>query len=223
MKSKRLLCIAKLIEKYKRGEILADIGSDHGYLPIYLVKEKVITKAYACDIGQGPLNASKENIKLNQLENKVIPLLGSGMNPIIDKDVDMISLCGMGGLLICEILDEYDISSYRFFLQANSAIDLLRHYLNTHHLKIIDEAIVEDGHHIYEVIVCEYGESQLNEDDELFGPILRIKKDPLFIKKWTRELGIQYKILSSLTSQHPKYAETLRLINKIEGEINESK
>ena len=81
--SKRLQAIADLITKYKQGEILADIGTDHAYLPVYLVEEGVIEKAYACDIASGPINASIETIQLHQLEKQVIPLLGSGMNPII--------------------------------------------------------------------------------------------------------------------------------------------
>lgn len=226
MKSKRLLCVAHLIEKHKRGEVLADIGSDHGYLPIYLVENNIIDKAYACEIAQGPLNASIENIKQHHLENRVIPLLGSGMNPIIDKDIDMISICGMGGILITEILDEYPLRDCIYFLQANTAIDVLRHYLNDHHLKIIDEDIVEDGHHIYEVIVCVKGDQILNEDDYIFGPVLRKKGHTgraQFIKKWNWELSIQYKILNSLSIDHPKYAETMNTIRKIEGELNESK
>lgn len=223
--SKRLDMISRLVEKYKHGEVLADIGSDQGYLPCDLVSRNVMKKAYACDIAEGPLNASKENIQLNHLENKVIPLLGSGMNPIIDKKVDMISISGMGGILMVEILDEYKdlLKNYRFVLQANVGIEVLREYLSQRNLKIIDEDIVKDAHHIYEVIVCEYGNDvYLSQEDIYFGPVLRRKRNPLFIEKWQYNLGIQKKILSSLDQAHPKYKEVLSLINMIEGELNES-
>lgn len=85
--SKRLQAIADLIIKYKKGEILADIGTDHAYLPCYLVKEGIIEKAYACDIASGPINASIETIQYYELEKQVIPLLGSGMTPIIDNQL----------------------------------------------------------------------------------------------------------------------------------------
>ena len=104
--SKRLQAIADLIIKHKNGDSLADIGTDHAYLPCYLVEEGVIDYAYACDIASGPIKASIETIKLNNLENKVIPLLGSGMCPIRDKSVNMISICGMGGKLTIDILEE---------------------------------------------------------------------------------------------------------------------
>ena len=105
--SKRLQAIADLIIKYKHGESLGDIGTDHAYLPCYLVNENVIQKAYACDIAKGPIQASIETIGSYHLENKVIPLLGSGIHPLLDQQVDMISICGMGGKLIVDILDEF--------------------------------------------------------------------------------------------------------------------
>lgn len=224
MKSKRLNAISLLVEKYKLGEVLADIGSDHGYLPCDLVKRNIIEMAYACDIAEGPLNASIENIKLNHLESKVIPLLGSGMTPIVDKKVDMITISGMGGILMIEILNEYKnlLKNYRFVLQANTGIEVLREYLNKQNLCIIDEEIVEDAHHIYEIIVCEYGEPFiLTKEDYLFGPILRKQKAPLFIKKWKQQLEIQNRILSSLSKEHPKYQEVLQFKKIIEGEIND--
>lgn len=223
--SKRLEAISRLVEKYKIGEVLADIGTDHGYLPCDLVSRGIFEKAYACDVAEGPLNASKENIQLNQLENKVIPLLGSGMNPIIGKKVDMISIAGMGGILMVEILNEYKdlLMNYRFVLQANVGIEILREFLEKNHLKIIDEDIVEDAHHIYEIIVCEYSDNfAYSKEDYYFGPVLRHKKNDLFYKKWNRMLVTQKNILSSLNENHPKYQEVLSIIQMIEGELSES-
>ena len=158
--SKRLQAIADLIEKYKQGTILADIGTDHAYLPCYLVDQGIISQAYACDIAQGPIQASIETIKQYQLENSVIPLLGSGMNPIIDKNIDMISICGMGGKLTVDILEEHlhYFNQHLLILQSNVGIEILREFLYKNHFKIIDEGIVKDAHHIYEIIVCEYNE-----------------------------------------------------------------
>lgn len=221
--SKRLQAIANLIRKYKQGEILADIGTDHAYLPCYLVEEEVIEKAYACDIASGPINASIETIKQNHLEKYVIPLQGSGMNPIIDKDVDMISICGMGGKLIVDILDEHKeyLSHHRFILQANIGLEVLREYLSTQNMKIIDEDIVKDAHHIYEIIICEKtrGKVKYDEKDFYFGPCLRKIKDALFYEKWERQLDIQKGILNSLDQEHPKYQEVCHMIEMIEGEL----
>jgi len=225
--SKRLQAIADLIIKYKRGDTLADIGTDHAYLPCYLVDEGFIDKAYACDIASGPINASIETIQLYQLEKHVIPLLGSGMNPIIDKKIDMISICGMGGKLTVDILNEHQdfLNDHRFILQSNVGLDILREYLFQHNMKIIDEGIVKDAHHIYEIIVCEKTNEQLEmkEKDFIFGPCLRKQKNELFYEKWSHQLGIQKNILSSLKEEHPRFLEVKHMIEMIEGELSESK
>lgn len=216
--SKRLSKVAWMIEEHKQGTILADIGTDHAYLPCFLLDEKIITSAYACDVAEGPLSSSKETIQSLHLEDQVIPLLGNGLDPIIDKKVDMISICGMGGLLMSEILDAHldYVEDKILFLQANAAIDLLREYLMNHNLQIIDEALVKDAHHIYEIMAVKKGHQELDEKDILFGPVLRKQKDPLFIEKWERELKIQRRILDSLNTEHEKYAKVSHSIALIE-------
>ena len=224
--SKRLQAIADLIEKYKQGEILADIGTDHAYLPCYLVEQGIIDKSYACDIASGPINASIETIQQYELQKYVIPLLGSGMNPIIDKNIDMISICGMGGKLIVDILNEHQefLKNHRFILQANVGLEVLREYLFKQNMEIIDEKIVKDAHHIYEIIVCEKTKKLLKytEQDIIFGPCLRKNKNELFYEKWKHQLEVQQKILTSLQSEHSRYQEVKYLIKMIEGELNES-
>lgn len=224
--SKRLQAIADLITKYKQGEILADIGTDHAYLPVYLVEEGVIEKAYACDIASGPINASIETIQLHQLEKQVIPLLGSGMNPIIDKNIDMISICGMGGKLTVDILDENKefLDHHRFILQSNVGLEILREYLTNQNMVILDEGIVKDANHIYEIIVCEKTseKQEYDEKDFYFGPCLRKNKNGLFYEKWYRQLEIQKNILESLDENHPRAIEVKHMIELIEGEINAS-
>ena len=203
--SKRLLAIAKAIAQHKQGTILADIGTDHAYLPCFLYDQGVIEKAYACDVAEGPLASSKQTIIANHMEGKIIPLLGNGLDPIVNEDVDMISICGMGGMLMIEILDAHnEMHDHRFFLQANNGLAELRAYLAGHHFCIIDEDLVEDAHHIYEYMVVEKGEMVLDEDDLLFGPINRQKKTELFRKKWQFELNVQKKIMASLPEGHPK-------------------
>ena len=224
--SKRLQAIADLIEKYKQGEILADIGTDHAYLPCYLVEQGIIDKSYACDIASGPINASIETIQQYELQKYVIPLLGSGMNPIIDKKVDMISICGMGGKLIVDILDEHKdfLSNHRFILQANVGLEVLREYLYKQGMRIIDEAIVKDAHHIYEIMICEKTKEEFTYDyhDFIFGPCLRKQKNDLFYEKCKYQLEIQKRILTSLQQEHPRYQEVKDMIEMIEGELGES-
>ena len=215
--SKRLLAIAQAIAKYKQGTILADIGTDHAYLPCFLYDQGVIEKAYACDVANGPLASSRQTIIANHMEGKIIPLLGNGLDPIANEDVDMISICGMGGMLMIEILDAHsEMHDHRFFLQANNGLAELRAYLAQHHFCIIDEDLVEDAHHIYEYMVVEKGEMALDEDDLLFGPINRKKKTKLFRQKWQFELNVQKKIIASLPEGHPKRINVTQMIEKIE-------
>ena len=225
--SKRLQAIADLIIKYKQGTILADIGTDHAFLPCYLVEKGMITKAYACDIASGPIRASKETIQTHHLEDSVIPLLGSGLNPIVDRDVDMISICGMGGKLTVDILNEHRelFDDHLFVLQSNIGLEVLKEYLYQQQMEIIDEGIVKDAHHIYEIIVCYKSKTPLEwtENDLYFGPCLRKTKAPLFYEKWQRQLQTQKNILAQLDSHHMRYQEVSHLIDLIEGEFNESK
>lgn len=221
--SARLLKIAECIARYKKGTILADIGTDHAYLPCFLYSQNIIDLAYACDIAKGPLESSQATIDSEHLNGHVIPLLGDGLDPIANKNTDMIAICGMGGLLMSQILDAHRelLKNHRFFLQANTAIDLLREYLVRHDMAIIDEFMVKDGHHIYEIIVSEYGSHvSYSQEDLIFGPCLRVKRGDLFMAKWQHERDVQKRILAQLDVHHERYATILAYHNMIERELN---
>ena len=104
--SKRLELLAYLVEKHKKGNILADIGTDHAYLPCYLIEKNIIDKAYACDVAKGPFAASLSTIRQYHFEENVEALLGDGLDPILDKEVDIVTIAGMGSFLIVEILEK---------------------------------------------------------------------------------------------------------------------
>jgi tRNA (adenine22-N1)-methyltransferase len=221
LKNKRLLCVVEAVTEHKRGDVLADIGTDHAYLPCFLYNHQVIKKAYACDIAEGPLSSSRETIK-EMGASGVEALLGDGLDPIVNREVDMIAICGMGGLLMSQILDAHRemLDNHLFFLQANTAIDLLRGYLEKHDMAIIDEYNVKDAHHIYEVIVASKGKDvHYSEADLVFGPILRKQKNALFYEKWERILNTQNKILAQMDQTHEKYQEILAYKRMIEKEL----
>lgn len=227
--SKRLQLIADVIKKYKQGTTIADIGTDHAYLPCYLVENKIVCHAYACDVAKGPLQCSKDTIKQFDLEDMVTPLLGNGLEPILDKDVSMISISGMGSYLIAEILDahrKYLDNVDVLFLQPNSNINHLRKYLFSNGFKIVDEQLVKDTNHIYEVLVVIQSANKdicYKESDIEFGPILSANQPPLFKEKWKQQLEINKKILSSLEEEHPRYQEIQHMIDMIEGELYDRK
>lgn len=225
--SKRLELLAFLVSKYKKGNILADIGTDHAYLPCYLIERNIIEKAYACDVAKGPFAASLSTIKQYHFENKVEALLGDGLDPIVDKEVDMVTIAGMGSFLIVEILEknkDYLNNVKQFYLQPNANTDHLREYLFKNHFKIIDEKIIKDGHHVYEMMLVEntHQNVQYTQEDIMFGPVLRKNKDEVFMSYWNKQYQTCLKIMNDLPENHPRYLELKNQKHLIEGELNES-
>ena len=225
--SKRLQLIADVISEYKQGSTLADIGSDHGYLPCYLVKNQIITCAYACDVAKGPLESAKETIKMHGLEHQVFALLGNGLDPLINRQVDMISISGMGSYLISEILDahrEYLRGVKVMFLQANANNDHLRKYLFANDWIIVDERMVKDAGHIYEVMVVTSRKNKAityTRKDEEFGPILINNQGSLFKEKWEKQYRVYQKIQTTLPHDHPRYHEINDKMKMIEEVLHE--
>lgn len=226
--SKRLNAIANMIIKQASNhDTLADIGTDHGYLPCFLVSENIIEKAYACDVAKGPLESSKETIRSMHLEEKVIPLLGDGLAPILNHPVTMISISGMGGFLMVDILNthlEKLPQVHTLVLQANICEYAVREYLSANGWKIVDEDIVKDLHHLYEIIVFKKTNIPVtyNELDYNYGPILRTKQPELFKQKWEREKNIRQRILDSIQDPtHSKYIETKQELDEIEVILND--
>ena len=148
--SKRLLKVASLVEP---AAFLADIGCDHGFLAISLVKSGKIKKAFCSDINEGPLKRASEHIKEFCLEDKISTCLSDGLLSIKDKyddyPFDTAVICGMGGLMGVKIIHEADVFFRRmnvFYIQLQSDIELVRIYLKRSGYQILFEDIVlEDG------------------------------------------------------------------------------
>lgn len=196
MLSKRLKVVLDYIEN---DDIVADIGCDHGYLGIACI-EKGIKFVQLIDNKEGPLSSAKANLK-NYDSSKYELTLSDGLD-LINNLVDTVVICGMGGELIVDIINNHlDIvkNMKKVIVQANTKINYLRKYLSEHSLKIVDESIVEDMDKIYEIIVFTYEEcsEKLDDFDILFGPCLRKEKNTVFIKKWTERLNEYNRILSN--------------------------
>ncbi|HSQ34196.1 MAG TPA: class I SAM-dependent methyltransferase, partial [Peptostreptococcaceae bacterium] len=180
--SDRLLAIANLIDK---NNTVADIGTDHGYIPVYLLNNSIIQYAIAADINKGPLDNAKKEVRLNKLENKVDLRLGSGLTVLKEGEVDEAIIAGMGGVLISEILEvskKVAKSFKKIILQPMQASDELRKYLYENRYEIIDEILVKEDFRVYEIIVIKYTGKIEELEDEIFyevGKKLIDKKDPL--------------------------------------------
>ena len=129
--------------------ILADVGTDHGYVPIALVQRQKIPGAIAMDINKGPLARAKENIAAAHLEDYIQIRLSDGVEELEPGEADSILIAGMGGELIIHILSEGEKvckKASELILQPQSDIRKVREYLREHQYKIVDEDMVcEDG------------------------------------------------------------------------------
>ncbi|EOT2916474.1 tRNA (adenine(22)-N(1))-methyltransferase [Clostridium perfringens] len=183
--SKRLKRIAEHVDKC---ESVADIGTDHGYIPIYLVKEGICEKAIASDINKGPIEKAKVNVAFEGVSNKIKCLLGPGLNPLKVGEVNGVILAGMGGNLTRDILlaDMEKVKRYDFIiLQPAQNPEVLREFLYKNDYEIIDEDLIKDEGRFYELFKVKYNENseKLVFHDELeyeVSPLLREKNHPLF-------------------------------------------
>ena len=157
--SKRLKRIAEHVDKC---ESVADIGTDHGYIPIYLVKEGICKKAIASDINKGPIEKAKVNVAFEGVSNKVKCLLGPGLNPLKVGEVNGVILAGMGGNLTRDILlaDMDKVKKYDFIiLQPAQNPEVLREFLYKNDYEIIDEDLIKDEGRFYELFKVKYNEN----------------------------------------------------------------
>ena len=172
--SKRLFKVANLVEP---AAFLADIGCDHGFLSIALVKSGKIKKAFCSDINEGPLKRAKEHIKEYCLEDKISTCLSDGLLSIKDKydeyPFDAAVICGMGGLMGVKIIHEADEFFRRmnvFYIQLQSDLELVRIYLKKSGYDILfEDMVLEDGKYYTVLKVMNNGDddgiSKMNFDD----------------------------------------------------------
>jgi tRNA (adenine22-N1)-methyltransferase len=143
----------------RKGKMVADIGTDHASLPIFLVGNGIADSALACDINIGPLNAAKKNIEAAGLADKINTKLTDGLNGIEDFNPEDIYILGMGGELIWRIINDSDLPrniGVRLVLQPMTHAHDLRRGLYDNGFNIVEEALVRDRDRVYQIIVAEY-------------------------------------------------------------------
>lgn len=159
MLSKRLEQVAQLVPE---GTRMADIGCDHAYLPIELVKRGRVAHAIGCDINRGPLEAADKNAQRACLDRSVLELrLGDGLNAIAPGDVDVVTIAGMGAGLMADILSarpEVTNKLSRIVVSPNVAPWILRQWAMAHDFKVTNETVVYENDRYYEVFTLEPSE-----------------------------------------------------------------
>lgn len=204
----RLKSVASLVDNC---DVIADIGTDHGYLAIYLIQKGITNKAYATDIAINPLNSAKENIEKYQLSEKIETILCNGLT-LLPQNINCVIIAGMGGKLMIDILSnrKYDYDTY--VLQANLHHYALRKYLSENGFEIIDEKVTYAHKKYYEIIKVRHGKQSLSENQLTFGPINLINKNLLFINKWKE---VRQKLSNVLDDFKGSDQERTRLIEEI--------
>ncbi|MCC4398165.1 tRNA (adenine(22)-N(1))-methyltransferase TrmK [Limosilactobacillus reuteri] len=223
--SARLACVASLVPA---GARVADIGSDHAYLPAALVLDGKIDFAIAGEVVKGPYENAVHEIKDHQLEGKVIPRLADGLAAIESADkVDTITIAGMGGSLIASILEKGKdklTEIKRLVLQPNVGESQLREWLMNNHYQIMTEKIIEEDNHIYEIIVAEpsvvpfrYSKYELD-----FGPFLLENKGPIFKKKWQEYLQREAHVIDQMQKAQQPPVKKINEINQFLSQVKEA-
>ncbi|MFQ4733319.1 SAM-dependent methyltransferase [Clostridioides difficile] len=179
----RLLKIASLVSD---GKKIADIGTDHGYIPVYLLKEGKVPFAVLADVNKGPLDNAHKEVIQNNLLDKVDLRLGSGIEILEIGEVEEVIIAGMGGILISELLEakkEVAHNVEKLILQPMQAQEELRYYLLNNGYEILEEVLVREDFRIYEIIVAKYTSKNTIIEDEIYyevGIKLLENKDSLF-------------------------------------------
>lgn len=222
--SQRLLHVAQHVPA---GARLADIGSDHAYLPVYLAKKGFISYAIAGEVVKGPYQNATKIIEQENVQDVVHSRLADGLEAYSKEDrIDTITICGMGGPLMVSILSaapEKLATHPLLILQPNVGADAVRGWLEQNCYQITQEEILSEAGHIYEIIVAEpvINVQKMSRDELFFGPFLMQRKEPAFVEKWTRELRREEKIFSALTTAKKentvKYFEVKEKIKQIKG------
>ncbi len=179
--SKRLRAIADCVSK---GTNVADIGTDHGYIPVWLAQNCIAEKLVAADINRGPLEHARQTAERYGVSNKIRFALCSGLEFEGSSDYDTVIIAGMGGELIASILEAAPWTSRQdttLILQPNSRIPHLVQWLTEHGFVLSDASLVRDAGKIYQILVVKPGQSDAipEESDRLVNHLYFQKKDPL--------------------------------------------
>lgn len=206
--SKRLAEVAALVPA---GSRLADIGSDHAYLPVHLLIQGKICTAVAGEVNVGPLESAKKQVEKLGLQGVVDVRLGDGLEVIEEDEIDVICIAGMGGPLISQILSAGKNKLHkvkRLILQPNVAGHLIREWLLQEGWELKHESMVKEEGKYYEILMAEPGDPwqpyqpfHSERDKEiatLMGPFLLAEGSPAFKEKWEQEIEKRKKILHSL-------------------------
>ncbi|WP_426139152.1 tRNA (adenine(22)-N(1))-methyltransferase [Pseudomonas sp. DWP3-1-2] len=183
------------------GARLADIGSDHAYLPVALMRRGAIVAAVAGEVALTPFCSARRTVRENGFEQRIRVRQANGLAAIGPGDgITAISICGMGGETIRDILHSGGAclsGQERLILQPNGGQQPLRQWLMENGYRILSEEVLRENRFDYEIIVAERtGPVTYTPQELYFGPLLMQARSPAFLLKWQRVLNQKHKTLT---------------------------
>ncbi len=204
--------LKKIVDLIPSEVFSLDIGCDHALLDIALVEEKKLSRVIASDNKEGPLEKARENIEKASCSDKIILTLKDGLDAY-QEGVDTVIISGMGGHAIINILKKHKELLPKIktlILSPNNYIPLVRKEVCHLGFKIVDEYLIQDKNIIYTIIKLERGKEKLSQQDLILGPILRKRREKIFIEQLEREKKGRELLLNLLPLSYIKKRRTTK-------------
>ncbi len=194
--------LKKIYEFISNGLGLVDVGTDHGYLPVYLAQNGYTGNIIATDIRPKPLAAARRSALAAGQSERISFLLCDGLELCPPDKVDTIVIAGMGGDTICGILDRAEWSwnsRYLHIYQPMTKPQVLRYWLIYNGFEILSEALVKDSGVIYPVIAARFGgETQLSDGELFVGKYDLLRAEPLFVEFCAQQIQRLENVLNGI-------------------------
>ncbi|MFG6383773.1 MAG: class I SAM-dependent methyltransferase [Lachnospiraceae bacterium] len=220
--SKRLQALANLVDNC---ETVADVGTDHGYIPVYLVDCKKAKRAIAMDVNLGPLLRAKEHIEQYNMQKKIESRLSDGLSALKPKEAEIIVIAGMGGGLMMRILTqgkEIAKTARRLVLQPQSELMAFREFLYKNNYQIVAEDMVFEEGKYYPMLVVQNAKWELEKANRIvfqYGPLLLQQKHPVLQQYLLLQQEQKRKILLHLSEKSTENATNGKA--KLEQELED--
>lgn len=154
--SDRLQAVADMVPN---GSKIVDVGTDHGYVPVYLVQNGICQNAIACDINSSPLKSCEYLVRETGLEDKIKCILSNGLDNVPNDEYDTVILAGMGGELIADILSRVEnVTEKSFIINPMTHSEIVRKWLFDNKFEILNDVVLPDGKHHYNIIYAKYSD-----------------------------------------------------------------
>lgn len=209
--------------------VVADIGTDHGYIPIYLVQSKEVRHVIATDMNADPLNKARRMVQRYRLEASISLRLGNGLEVLEPGEAETLILAGMGGVLIAEILTAAPAvvnQAQQLILQPVQAAPALRRYLATHGYRILEEVLIQEDHRFYEIISARFENLPAYEPEPVWlevGSFLKQQPEAVanaFVNRKIRLFTQKYKgLLQADEPDAAQIANTQALVEALKEEL----